>query len=189
MQVGGEMQIGEAARFAARASGRLSGHPKPMIIANLVAALATIVPIVAFGVWRSIAEAPAWLWAPAVLVAMAFGLWAGPAACRGYTVGVFRRNLADRGLPVQFQSRFEITDEALICTTGRMRMSADWAAVSDIVQTEPYWILLAEGHPQFLPRRFFASRAEEKAFLGAILARMAPEARARSGDAVKFAAS
>jgi len=188
MRIEGEMQVGEASRYAGRASGRLSGHPGPMIVANVVAALATIVPIVLFGIWRSMVDAPAWLWAPAVLVAMAFGLWAGPAACRGYTVGVFRRNLAERGLPSQFHSRFEITDEAFVNSTGRMKMSAEWAAVSDIVQTGPYWILLAEGHPQFLPRRYFASPVEEKAFLSAMLSRMTPEARRRSGEAVKFAA-
>ena len=188
MQVGGEMRVGAAARYAARASGRLSGHPKPMIVANVVAALATVVPIFAFGIWQSAVDAPAWLWAPAGTLAMAFGFWAGPAACRGYTVGVFRRNLAERGLPAQFQSRLEITDEAFVSTAGRMRLCAEWAAVSDIVQTDPYWILLAEGHPVFLPRRYFASAAEEKVFLGAILARMTPEARERSSEAVKFAA-
>ena len=188
MQITGEMQIGEAARYAGRASSRLSGHPRPLIVANLAAALATLVPIILFSIWQSAVDAPAWLWAPAILLAMAFGLWAGPAACRGYAVGVFRKNLAHRGLPDRFPCRFDIADDVFVHTTGRMTMRAEWPSVSDVVQTGPYWILLAEGYPFFLPRRFFESPAAEKAFLGALLARLTPEARARSADAVKFAA-
>jgi len=187
MRIRGEMQVGEAARYAGRASARLSGHPKPMIVANLAAALATAVPVIAFGLWQSAVDAPGWLWLPALPLAMAFGFWVGPAACRKYTIGTFRRNLAERGLDTTFVSSITVTDEAFISSTGRMTVTAAWAAVSDLVQTDRYWILLVEGHPQFLPRRFFASPLEEKAFLRALLSRMPPDAQARSGDAVKFA--
>jgi hypothetical protein len=186
MHVHGEMVVGEASRYAGRASGRLSGHPKPMIIANVVAALATVVPLAAFSVLQTAFDVPAWLWLPAVLLSGAFGFWAGPVACRSYTVKVFRKNLAERGLASRFPSSFEITETAFVSTTGRMTNSAEWAAVSDIVRTDPYWVLLVEGHPQFLPRRFFASPAEEKSFLSEILARMSTEARARSRDAEAF---
>ncbi|MDP3802477.1 YcxB family protein [Brevundimonas sp.] len=189
MHIQGEMQVGEAARYAGRASARLSGHPKPIIIANLAAALTTVVPILVFGAWQSAVDGPAWLWLPALPLAMAFGFWAGPAACRRYTVGTFRRNLAMRGLNEKFLSSITVTDDAFISSTGRMTVTAPWTAVSDLVHTDRYWIFLVEGHPQFLPRRFFTSPVEEKAFLQAILNRVSPEARNRSNKAVAFAAS
>ena len=189
MQIEGEMEVGEASRYAAQASGRLSGHPKPMIIANLVAALATVLPILVFGIWQSAVDAPAWLWLPILPAAMVFGFWAGPTACRRYTVGVFRRNLAERGLDSRFSSSFTINDDGLVSSTGRMTMTAQWAAVSDVLHTDRYWIFLVEGHPQYLPRRFFTSPAEERAFLAAVLSRMLPEARDRSGEAVAVAAA
>lgn len=182
------MAVGEATRYAGRASGRLSGHPKPLIIANVVASLATAIPLLALAVWQAVFETPGWLWLPALLASGAFGFWAGPLACRNYSVRVFRKNLAERGLVDKFPSRIEITEDALVCTTGRVTKSAEWAAVSDIVGTDPYWILLVEGQPQFLPRRFFTSPAEEKAFLSEILARMSTDARSRSQDAATFIA-
>lgn len=188
MHVQGEMAVGEASRYAARASGRLSGHPKPIVIANIVAALATAVPLFGFAIWQAVFDAPGWVWLPALVVCGAFGFWAGPRACRSYSVRVFRENLAARGLVDTFPSRIEITDEAFVCTTGRVTRSAEWAAVSDIVATDPYWIFLVEGQPQFLPRRFFTSPAEEKAFLSGILARMSADARSRSQDATAFVA-
>lgn len=189
MHIEGEMEIGEASKYAAKASGRLSGHPKPLIIANLAAALATVLPLVVFGIWQSAVDAPAWLWLPILPAAMVFGFWAGPAACRRYTVEMFRRNLAERGLDTTFVSSFTLDDDGLVSSTGRVTMTAQWAAVSDIMRTDRYWIFLVEGYPQFLPRRFFSSQTEEQAFLAAVLARMLPEARARSGEAVAFAAA
>lgn len=189
MHIQGEMQVGEASRYAGRASARLSGHPKPTIIANLAAGLATAVPIIVFGVWQSAVDAPAWLWLPALPLAMAFGFWAGPAACRRYTVRTFRRNLAERGLDSTFASSITATEEAFVSSTGRMTVTAPWTAVSDLIETDRYWIFLVEGHPQFLPRRFFTSPADEKVFLQAILSRMSPEARGRSGKAAAFAAA
>ena len=189
MHIQGEMEVGEAARYAGRASARLSGHPRPMVIANLAAGLATAIPIIVIGIWQAAVDAPAWLWLPILPLAMAFGLWAGLAACRKYTVGTFRKNLAARGLDSKFASSMTVAEEGLVSSTGRMRMAAPWTAVSDLIQTDRYWILLVEGHPQFLPRRFFASPSEERAFLSEMLVRMSPEARARSGDAEAFASS
>ena len=100
-----------------------------------------------------------------------------------------RKAYQTRGLVSPFPCAFEVTDGGLVIDTGRATMTAAWPAVSDLFVAGPYWIVLTEGTPHFLPKRFFASPAEEKAFLGQVLARMSPEARERSPEAVSAASS
>lgn len=91
-----------------------------------------------------------------------------------------------RGLPAAQTLTYAIDDEALQIgsDTGVTRIS--WRYVSEIAPAGKYWLLPAGGQFYFLPRRFFASPQAEVDFLAAMLARMSPAARERSGQARKL---
>ena len=183
MEIQGEIAVGEASRFAGKATARLNGHPMTMIISKVVSGGAAIVLILAFSALQTALELPAWSWAPAFLAVLWLSISLGLKACRWWALRFARKAFADRGLVNPVPSRFALTDDGFASGTGRATLVAPWSAVSDLLSVGPYWVLLVEGHPQFLPKRFFASPVEEHAFVRALLERMLPEARVRSVEA------
>jgi len=186
MRIEGEIAVGEAARYAGKACSRLNGHPKPMIAGNAVSAIATIGFVILFSTLQSLFNLPGWLWMPALLVAVAAGIAICIRVHRGWSIRIARTAFATRGLVNPVPSSFAISESGFSSTTGRVTLQAPWSAVSDLFRVGPYWVVLLEGYPQYMPRRFFASSADEKAFLSGILAHMSPEAKGRSCEAEGF---
>jgi hypothetical protein len=60
--------------------------------------------------------------------------------------------------------------------------------VSELYRAKGYWIFLVQSEPWFAPDRFFVSDDEKRAFIAEALSHMSEAARARSQEAVKFAA-
>lgn len=125
----------------------------------------------------------------AMMAAGIVAIWISLRLCRGVTVRNFRRSLVARGIPDPVPTAFEVTPQNLICRSDGMEYRADWRAVTDLLRVGPYWVALAQAQPLMMPRRFFPDRAAEREFIGAILDRLEPAARARSGDALRFMAA
>lgn len=79
--------------------------------------------------------------------------------------------------------RFEADDEGLRASLDGVSHSLAWSRVTEIMRYQDLWIF-AGGVSLCLPRRWFADRAAEAAFLDHALSRLSPEAVARSWDAV-----
>lgn len=189
MQIEGGIAVGEASRHAAKASARLNGHPRPMLIANVVSLVVMAVVMTTFYVVKALLGLPGWLFLPVLISSAVLGLITGQRSCRAWAVGFARKALATRGLVDPVPNRFSLSDEGLISVTGRVETRAPWAAVSEVFPVGPYWVALVDAWPLYMPKRFFGSPTDEKAFIGRMLEHMSPEAKARSADAVRFVAS
>lgn len=189
MQVEGDIRIGEATRWAARASARLTGYPWQMIIAN-AGALVTAVGLAL--TYLVIAELFYLDWhgaLVAIVVGSVGGIWAGQSWCIAWSRRFARKAFAERGMTDPVPSRYAVEESAFVYTSGAVETRIPWRVVSDIVRAGPYWVVLsAGGSPVYLPRRFFPDAATESAFLRDMLKRMSTEAAARSAEAAKVAA-
>jgi len=115
------------------------------------------------------------------------GLFGYAYVCRRFTVWRFRTKLQDKGTPLHMNLRMELTPEALVYEVQDIYHRAKWSGVSELFPNRGYWIFIAQSSPFFAPKRFFASEAEERAFVREALGHMSERARARSEAAVKFA--
>ena len=183
MQVAGEIKIGEATRWAGKAAARLNGHPWPVIISNAVSGGVMVIVMLGHGILQNLLDWPAWAWIPAIVIGLYVSLRLGVMACRAWCVRHARKAFGVRGLVDPVPTAFRIEDDAFVSLSGQVEVRAPWTAVSDVFIAGPYWVILAQSHPIYLPRRFFATPAEEKAFLSSILSRMGADAVARSAEA------
>ena len=62
------------------------------------------------------------------------------------------------------------------------------AFVTEMFPSRGYWVLMAQASPLFAPKRLFASADDERRFVAEALSRMSEASRARSKEAVAFAA-
>ncbi len=186
MKIEGEMRIGEAARWAMKACAPLTGYPR-----NLIAIFAAIPVIVLLVVgiptwivteW----DAPQWVyWLSLVLIGWPV-IVGFSRLSRHWQVGRMTRALGQRGVPNPIAVGYEAGDNALTVRQGAVEWNAPWSIITDLNPVGPYWVFLAQGTPLYLPKRCFASPAEEAAFLRDCLNRVSPEARSRSRKAVAF---
>ena len=93
-----------------------------------------------------------------------------------------------RGARASFPLTFSIEDRGLKLTTSLSESVTFWGSFGEVTHNASYWILIVERSAFLLPRRFFASPAEEKAFLGAMWERLGDDVRARSSKAAQFLA-
>ena len=98
----------------------------------------------------------------------------------------FRRRRTALGLPEQLPFHAHVSAKAFHCDFGGSRSEVDWELVTEVLAIGRYWVVSANSNPFYVPRRFFADQAAEKAFIADLLQRMTPEARARSKGAVGF---
>lgn len=84
--------------------------------------------------------------------------------------------------------RFSIGDDGFHADYGATSTRVGWPAVSEIIPTPRHWLFIGGTLAYSVPRRFFEDSAAERAFLRAALDRLTAEARARSPEAVAFAA-
>ena len=94
--------------------------------------------------------------------------------------------LAERGISGPLVWRFETDEVGFIREIGGIENRVKWAVVSEIFPVGPYWVVLAQGAPIFVPKRHLAGD-QERIFVAEVLNRLTPEGRGRSAAAVKFA--
>ena len=186
MKIQGDVIVGEAARFAGKAGARLNGHPRPVIIANVVSLLCLVAIMGVWIVLQTVLKLPGILFLPVLIIAVIVSLIVAQKICRIYAVRFARKALAERGLVSPVPTRFEITPDAFVSANGRAETRAPWAAVSDLFPVGDYWFVMVEACSSCIPKRLFASPDEEKAFIAAMLEHMTPDARDRSDAAVRF---
>jgi hypothetical protein len=102
---------------------------------------------------------------------------------RSYLAG-----LAAAGAPLEREGWYEVTAEALVLTTERMTLAPAWHAIDRVERGAKGWVLSGDQLHFLIPFADFATPEAERDLLAAITARMTAEARARSRDAVEFAA-
>jgi hypothetical protein len=95
----------------------------------------------------------------------------------------FRKRFADLGRPIDVPMRMDLADDHFSYAMGGVTHIVKWTAMDEVFRSHGYWIFLAEGNPLYVPQRFFASPADETAFLREVLDRISPAARERSRDA------
>lgn len=94
---------------------------------------------------------------------------------------------ACRRLGAAEESDARITaDDTGLRIQGGIDMSVPWTGVLMIAPSKTAWLFMIGGMACFAPRRFFADKAAERAFVAYCLQRIPPEARARSREAVAF---
>jgi len=99
-----------------------------------------------------------------------------------------RKAWAKRGVPVASPVVYRQTEEALVLEGPLTETRLRWAGLTEIAPGNDAWLFIGQGAAYFLPKRFFADAVAEQAFLEACLARMGPEARARSVEAAALIA-
>jgi hypothetical protein len=189
MHIEGEIAIGEAAGYAAKATSRINGHPKPMILSVVLTVVIMLSLSLVFTGLQNAFGWPGWLFLPAIIIAAMLAAMVSSRLGRDFAIRIARRELAGRGLRNPVVNRFEVMPDGFRSLTGSVESRAPWSAVSDLFPIGPYWVVIADAWPFYMPRRFFSSVEEEKRFLTAMLANMGEDARARSDAAARFAAS
>ncbi len=190
MQVEGEITVGEGARWAMKASSRINGHPRPMILSMFMTMgvlAAVMIPYMI--IEQSFMDLPEWLYLPTIILTAIAAVRISQVVCRRYAVGFARKALAARGLPNPVFSRFQLDDSGLSTQSGRVETRAPWISVSDVFPVGPYWVLIVDAWPMYLPKRFFADVTAEKAFIGKLMSHVPPGTRDRSQAAVAFSNS
>jgi hypothetical protein len=97
-----------------------------------------------------------------------------------------RRRWHSRGIPRELTLTYAVTNEGLSASSELGRGLTYWASIDEVSPAGDYWLFFSAGGGSYLPRRFFASLAAERAFIRAILERVTSDARQRSRKAEKF---
>lgn len=150
------------------------------LIALGVGALAASIAVYGFDV-------PSWLFGLimiGVMWALSFGFLR---IVNRFAMGQYRRKLAERGISGPLVWRFETDEVGFLREIGGIENRVKWAVVSEIFPVGPYWVVLAQGSPIFVPKRHLAGGDQERVFVAEVLNRLTPEGRGRSAAAVKFA--
>ena len=71
-------------------------------------------------------------------------------------------------------------EELVLLAVRGLGDEATGSAIQEVIRAPEHWLLQVDTITIILPRRAFADEAAERPFLGAILERMAAEARERS---------
>jgi hypothetical protein len=185
MKIEGHIHIGEASAWAPKACKPMTGHPWPMVVSNLVGGAVTIGAMMIQGGLQEAGLVPAWGWLVAILVGIVAGVWVTIIVCRRMAVGHFRKALAARDVPNPLATAYEVADGWLTMRSHVVETRAPLTAVSDVMKLGPYWALLIQGGPHFIPARYFKNPAEERAFLSLLSDGLPEETRARSPDLTK----
>jgi len=186
MRVSGEVRIGEGAAFATRATAPITNAPWPFLIIVAASALGGFLAV-ALGVFLGRKGIIPQAFVPlAILIAWVLSFRISIRLSRAFNVRNFRRTLLARGIPDPVATVFEVTADCFICRSEGVEYRAEWRAITDLLRVGPYWVAIAQALPLMVPRRFFADQTAEQLFIGAMVERLGPAARARSGHALRF---
>lgn len=101
-------------------------------------------------------------------------------AAFGFAANRLRKGWYARGMPAEIDVSYCVTPDGFVMTTKLSSIVARWPFISEVALAKDSWLILGAGIAYFLPRRLFASPAEEQAFISALMKHLSPEARARS---------
>ena len=87
-----------------------------------------------------------------------------------------------RGVPANSTATYRVEAEGLVIAGGNSETRLFWPGISQIAPGNESWLLIGPGLAYFLPKRFFADQAAERAFLAACFEKLTPEAQTRSGE-------
>ena len=184
--VSGEMQIGEASAYAAKVQQRLIGPPTHLLLmigiqfaCALLGAVVELLVRMASG-----NRSGGWI---GFMIGLLVGWWLGARACRWWSVRKFRNALAKRDFPNPWIPTISASAEGLTWSDPWSEQRWLWSGVTEVIETPRYWIFVVCTNGLFVPRRFFADIAHERAFLAKALSHMAAAAQARSRGALAFA--
>lgn len=93
-----------------------------------------------------------------------------------------------RGVPLQSHVTYRIDDEALTILGATSETRLKWEGLSQVAPGKGAWLFIGPGLAYFLPLRFFADKAAEKAFLAACFERLGPAAQSRSREVAALVA-
>ncbi|MDQ8029258.1 MAG: hypothetical protein REJ23_11070 [Brevundimonas sp.] len=186
MRIDGHIHIGEGARWAGKACGRLNGYPWTTLAGVFLGAVAVIPALIISSIATHLLGAPGWTSLPILLAVLLPATILAIRIVRNGMVAYFRKQLTRRGVSNPLPWRLEIVGETVIWLTGDLESRAPARAVSEVFPVGPYWVLLIQGTPVFVARRNFAGKDAQRAFLTELLAVMTPDARDRSKAAVRF---
>lgn len=97
-----------------------------------------------------------------------------------------RQGWSARGVPDEVELSFVVAADGLHISSETGKTVVHWPYVSEIDLADDCWLVIGAAWALPLPRRFFATPAEERAFLSRVLERMSPAARKRSSKAANF---
>ena len=123
------------------------------------------------------------------LVGGVVGLWLAHRRLGTVLYKAYHAALAQRGSPPAADCEWTIAQDGLVTRSARGHGTTRWDAISEVFLADAYWIVLADLSANVIPRRAFTDEAAERAFVGALLARLPQLARERSRVAAELAAS
>ena len=94
------------------------------------------------------------------------------------------RDFARLGIPLENEATYSILSEGLRLATARITIQPIWEAVDTVEKVSDGWVIAAEQLTMFVPAESFPDALAERAFIAALAARLTPEARERSPQAV-----
>ena len=98
----------------------------------------------------------------------------------------YLRNFTRLGIPTEIDALFEILPEGLRLSTERITIFPRWEAIDRIERHRFGWVLSADQLTYLIPHKDFADQDAERAFIGALVEKLTPQARERSKEAVEF---
>ena len=158
-----DVVLGEAIRPAAEAHRHVySGGWIPLLVASLIFAGASIAGM-----------------ALAAPLMPALGQWSGILSILGFIIGAilairfyssvqlggFLKGLRSLGSPDSLPTRFRFDEAGIAVDTERVSHRVPWTAVQLFLPSPKHWLLQADTITLAIPRRAFATPADEQAFV------------------------
>ncbi|MGA0601448.1 hypothetical protein ACO2Q3_12160 [Caulobacter sp. KR2-114] len=186
MQLETQIRVGEAARAGTMVARRWGGGGAAAILVSLCVAVvgmsAANMAVRAAGAGLGLSHDHLNL--AALIGSLVVGLGVALPISTRILRAVAKWRMARGGVVGPFPARYELTDDAFIYTLGEITRTVPWRVTSELLLARGWWVLMAQAEPLYLPRRAFADPAAEQAFVGEILRRLPPAARARSARAM-----
>ena len=173
-----DIVLGEAIRPASEAQRRIYGGGSVNII--LCALVFAVISVA--GSFGSVALYPA-IGRLADFLPLVTFVIGGVAAIWLYArlhMSGFLKALRKIGSPGVVSSRFRFTEDEIAINTDRMSYRTPWSAVLLIAPTPAHWAIQVDTTTLAIPKRAFASPADEQAFIELAKACLGEDARARS---------
>ena len=189
-EASGDFRFG-AAQSAARPLARRmfadTGLARYGLAIFLVGALAGLWGLAALGV--SLAHGSNAL-ANGAIAALMMVVW-GLAATIGYgqwRMWTVSRIWLSRGMTNPFPMSYVADEAGLTVRQPGQETHVAWSVVTEVAPARKHWLLMANMDAYAVPRAFFADAAAERAFVAEAVRHLTAAARARSPEAIAFAA-
>ena len=195
MQAEAELALDEGLKVAPISAARLVSNARLSWYPTLGATLALVLGGVLYiGVPMLAAAAGRHAWQDTLLAVLglvqlmlvAVGLAIGWNRAVRWHQRAFLAAVRERGAPATQRYVYRIEDEGLVAESARTRHMLRWQGVLELFPGPDHWLILQDTLTFNIPRRAFATPADEAAFVREALARMTPEARERSREAREF---